>query len=298
MIRFESYDGNQFSISGITDQSKLPAEGKVVSVSVLERIGNGSIRIQIAGKTLIASGLNNFSSGDVFTARVRYSGSTLFLHPLPVASESLFDIFTRLGVPENPISSFLLSYFQSANFRLDSGIFRRVLSIAARFPGREKRAAEAATFLILHGIDPDDSLVLLIMDAFEGHAGGDDPTERDILSFINQKKDHERHWLVFPFKRTISNRTLTGSIRFLVDTGIDLLVQTALTVHDGKRKWEFDLDGDSCKYRFSPPLDTVIHDRIAVYLKEMLKVVGISQVLADFLSEDAGSSYSAIDLEI
>lgn len=298
MIHFESYDGNQFSISGITDQTALPAEGKIVSVSVLERKDNGSIYIQIGGKTLVASGLTRFSSGDVFSARVRYSGSTLFLHPLPIASENLSDIFTRLNVPENPVSVFLISYFQNANFRLDSGIFHRILSISARFPGRKKRAAEAAAFLILHGIEPDDTLVLLLIDAFEGRAGGEDQTERDILSFINQKKEHDRHWVVFPFKRVIAKRILSGSIRFLIDTGVDLVVETALTVHDGKRSWEFSLESDSCLYHFSPTLDTVIHDRIAVYLTQMLQGVGINHVSNDFLTKKTGSTYSGIDLEI
>lgn len=298
MIRFDSYDGSRFSISGITDLSKFPVDGKNVLVSVLEKISTGSMRIRIAGKTLVASGMNSFAPGDIFTASVRYSGSTLFLHPLPIASESGIDIFTRLEVPETPITSFLISYFQSANYRLDSAVFRSILSIVARFPQREKRAAEAAAFLILHGIEPNDRLVLLVMEAIEGRSGGDDPTERDILSFINQKKEHERHWVLFPFKRTVANRILTGSIRFLVDTAIDLVVKTAVTVNDGKQLWEFTLEDNSCVYRYTPPLETVIDSKIAVYLKEMLEAVGINTVSSEFLAGKTGSSYSGIDVEI
>lgn len=295
MIRFEPTPGTRFSLSGITDFSSFPADGQTARVRVLEPAGDGWFRIRIGGKTLVARGMPGITPGTEFSARISYSGSTVYIQPLPVSAEP--DVFARLGVPQTPVSSFLLAFFQTAQYRLESGLFRSVLSLASRFPGREKRAAEAAAMLILQGIDPDDRLVALLMDIIEGNAGGTDAGERDILAFINQKKGHDRHWLTFPFKRTIHGRTLTGSIRFLVDTALENMIQTRLTVNDGTRRWEFTLEDHSCTYVNDPQNDTVIMEKIALYLQQALAGTGITSVTYSPHDSDE-SGYSGIDVEI
>lgn len=295
MIRFEPTPGTRFSLSGVTDFSSFPADGQTARVRVLEPAGDGWLRIRLGGKTLVARGMPDMAPGTEFSARISYSGTTVFIHPL--ADSATQDIFTRLGIPQTPVSSFLLSFFQTANYRLESGVLKTILALSARFPGKEKRAAEAAAMLTLQGIEPDERLVAILMEIIEGNAGGTDAGERDILAFLNHKKGHERHWLAFPFKRTIHGRTLTGSIRFLVDTALENMIQTRLTVNDGTRRWEFTLEDHSCTYTHNPDFDAIIGERIALYLEEALEGTGISEITQS--PHDSGESvYSGIDVEI
>jgi len=291
----EPASGARFSLSGITDFTSFPADGSAVRVSVLERIDALRVRIRIAGQTFVAGGMANCTPGTEFTARIRYSGSTVFVQPLQGQPES--DVFARLGVPSTPVSTFLLTFFQGANYRLDTVKFRTILSVSAKFPGREKRAAEAAAILVMQGIDPDEQLVALLMNSIDGFSGGTDSEERDVLAFINQKKGHERHWMVFPFRKNISGRTITGSVRFLVDTALEAMVRTVLTVHDGKRAWDFVIEGDSCTYTHSPDPDTVTTEKVEQYLKRILSEAGISRVLRSQPGDDS-EVYSGIDVEI
>lgn len=295
MIQFEPTSGTRFSLSGITDFSAFPADGQTARVRVLEPAGDGWLRIQLGGKTLVARGMKGFAPGSEFSARISYSGTTVYIQPLSLSGEP--DIFARLDIPQNPVSSLLLSFFQTSQYRLDSALFRSILSLSSRFPGREKRAAEAAAMLVLQGIEPDDQLVSLFMDIIDGEAGGTDAGERDVLAFINQKKGHERHWLTFPFKRAVHGRILTGSLRFLVDTALESMLRTVLTVNDGKRRWEFVLEDHCCTYMNDPANDTVIAGKIEVYLKEAFAGTGITGVLHSSGNTD-GSGYSGIDVEI
>lgn len=295
MIRFEPTSGTRFSLSGITDFSSFPPDGQTARVRVLEPAGDGWLRIRLGGKTLVARGMQGFAPGTEFSARVSYSGTTVYIQPLPVSADS--DVFARLGIPQTPVSSFLLSFFQTAQYRLEPALFRSILSLSSRFPGREKKAAEAAAMLMLQGIDPDEQLLSLFMEIIEGNAGGSDDGERDILAFINQKKGHERHWLTFPFKRSICGRTLTGSIRFLVDTALESMIRTVLTVNDGKRRWEFVLEDNSCTYMNDPGINTVNAEKIGVYLEQALAAAGITNIV--YSPRDSGETgYSGIDMEI
>ncbi len=295
MIRFEPNAGTRFSIAGITDSTQLPADGETARVQVIEKAGEGWLRIRIGGKVLVASGMSGFPPGTEFSARIHYSGTTLYIHP--VQNNAGRDLFTRLGVPQTPVSSFLLSFFQTANYRLDSVLLKSILAQASRFPGREKRASEAAAILVMQGIDPEDRLVALMMEIIEGRSGGTDAGERDILAFINQKKGHERHWLTYPFKRTVEGRNLTGSIRFLIDTGLERMLRTVLTVHDGVRTWDFTLEDGLCIYTHTPEPDTVTTDKIVWYLQRALEHTGITGVRRGS-PETSGEPYSGIDVEI
>lgn len=295
MIRFEPNAGTRFSIAGITDSAQLPADGETARVQVIEKAGEGWLRIRIGGKVLVAGGMANFPPGSEFTARIQYSGTTLYLHP--VNQEADRNLLSRLGVPQTPVSSFLLSFFHTAKYRLDSGVFKSILAQSTRFSGREKRAAEAAAILVMQGIEPEDRLVLLLMEIIEGGAGGTDADERDILAFINQKKGHDRHWLTYPFKRVVHGRTLTGSIRFLIDTALERMLRTVLTVHDGVRTWDFTLEDRVCTYTHTPEPDTVTADKIVVYLQRALEQAGFTEVHRGS-PDDSASAYSGIDVEI
>ena len=258
------------------------------------KAGEGWLRIRIGGKVLVAGGMANF-------LRDPSSPREYNIPEQPCISirctRRLTEPFSRLGVPQTPVSSFLLSFFHTAKYRLDSGVFKSILAQSTRFSGREKRAAEAAAILVMQGIEPEDRLVALLMEIIEGGAGGTDADERDILAFINQKKGHDRHWLAYPFKRVVHGRTLTGSIRFLIDTALERMLRTVLTVHDGVRTWDFTLEDRVCTYTHTPEPDTVTADKIVVYLQRALEQAGFSEVHRGS-PDDSDSAYSGIDVEI
>jgi hypothetical protein len=214
--------------------------------------------------------------------------------------------FQRLGLPETPITAALIAFFRSINVRLDPSLVRGIAALAARFPGREARAAEAAAILAERGIEPDEESVARLLSCLEGTSGlpggegftgegsgagaeesGDqnsaqgDPhsgKSRRFLSFINAKKGSDFHWVIVPFAVALAGRPCRGSVRFLLDLARGMVTETRITVLDGRRTWDFDLSGGSCAFGAVPGFDGVQSERNRVYLLKALERAGIRAV--------------------
>lgn len=164
---------------------------------------------------------------------------------------SLSSLLYELGLPADNISLRLLSFFQESGIRFNKHSALKARLLAKRFPGREEAAAEAALLLTEKGINPDEASVAEITGLFYGERHKDGPPEREtsdsaavqsgetasvieslymdaerclslpagLLSFVNQYKTGDRHWVFLPFEYKNGDLLLNGVIRLLFSLG-------------------------------------------------------------------------------
>lgn len=313
MIQSGSYFREIVTLSGSSNLSRTVHDGDIVRVEVLDRRADGAFRVRIAGVTLSASDIGSRSPGDVFTARIRLSPASVFLHPLAPDAPIPQNLFAQLGIPETPVTGFLAAFFQSIRAKLDPSSIKTLSSIAARFPGKELRAAEAAALLSERGIEPSDAAVERLIRCLEGEgalsgemgssddgrgAASDDGKSRDFLSFVNMKKGHQFHWIVIPFRTVLSGLPSAGSIRFLLDTESRRVHGTRVTCVAGSHDWDFELAENECIFSATPPFDAVISAKFSVYLKCLMEKAGISSVHWRSASLGPESHVTQVDVRI
>lgn len=294
-------------LSGTGVLSGILRDGEVVRVEVLGGSSPGRVRVRLAGSVVNASDIRGVSPGDVFRARVRLASGAVLLTPLtddpPVAPRD-DSPFQRLGLPETPITANLIAFFRSINARLNPALVRGIASLAARFPGREPRAAEAAAILAERGIEPDEESVAHLLSCMEGAAaladgegsdGDDSGKSRRFLSFINAKKGSDFHWVIVPFSVALADRPCRGSVRFLIDLAKGTVSQTRVTCLDGRRTWDFELTGASCAFGAVPGFDSVHSERNQVYLLKALESAGIRAV-TELATRGQGGGLPKVDV--
>jgi hypothetical protein len=148
------------------------APGALVRVSVLSARADGTAHVRVGERVLVAASFSDHLPGSSFDARVRFSDGAMLLVPEPSSgSASPSTVFSSLGIPETPVSSFLVSFFRVTGLKLDSRLLVDILKISSRFHGKEARAAEAAALLAERGISIDDESVSRMIDLLEGKTG-------------------------------------------------------------------------------------------------------------------------------
>jgi hypothetical protein len=301
--------------------------GSVVRVSVLAALGDGTFRVSVEGRELVAAGMRGLHPGLSFSARVLVENGLFALSPvldspveLPAGTSPLF---ADLGIPETPVSTFLVSFFRTIEMKLDPALLRSIMKTAARFPGRELRAAEAAAILSERGISADDESVSELLDLIEGRfepsgagrdGGGPGESEdrpentresvnhaerrRAFCSFVNQKKGCNLHWVILPFSEDFAGRHCSGSVRFLVDLAACRTSETRVSFFEGLRCWDFTVAGKSCQFTAKPEFSPVVFGEFIVYLKCLMEKAGIERVSRQDGESGSLSSIKSVNLEI
>lgn len=282
---------------------ELPPDA-LVRVTVLSARGDGTARVRIGERTFVAAGLQRLVEGDSFDARISVVDDAVFVTPERERIDGGgADVFRSLGLPETPVSAFVVSFFRTIGRRLDPASLRSVLKSAARFPHKELRAAEAAAILVERGISPDDATVermLRVMDGAGSDAGNDEDCEhdRDFCAFVNHKKGQDLHWIVIPFRNDIAGTPCAGSIRFLLDTTRNRSVECRISVRAGSHDWDFSLTDAECTYAVNPEFPSVVFGQLVVYLRRCLEDAGITSVKAAYPGGYTLDNIKSIDLEI
>lgn len=304
MIRPDTPEQFLYSLKGVSSLSRLVPDGSVVSIEIIGKEPSGGTQVRIAGKIITAQGIPGLNPGDILKVRVSFSGTTIFLHPLNFKKETTISNFSgRLGLPETEVSEYLISFFQNIHARLDQRFLNPLIRLTARFPGKEKHAAEAAAILSERGIEPSFESVSHLLDAIEGRSNTESSdengfSERDFLSFINHKKGQERHWIIIPFKRVIEGCACSGSIRFLIDTRNLSHIETRITYIENAHTWDFSISDGVCQFTANPPFKSVIFEKFVIYLKDILLKSGITGVTYYLPGVKTQSLIKPVDLEI
>lgn len=306
MIRADPYGQFYFPVRGFAGGLPVLRDGAIVDVEVIGPAREGGLQVRIAGRVLVAAGNGAVNPGETLAMRVKVVDGTVFLRPLSLPAQSSPSILAELGLSESPVASFIVSFLGASGVRFDPVKIRLFSKLAARFPGAEEAAAEAAILLDRSGIEPTEASVarlLLLLDGDPGSFAGDgrEPEgegDRDLLAAVNRQREEGRQWIVVPFSRPIEGRPWAGSVRFLVDLDAHTTIETRVTARDADRRWSFILADGACRFTANPAFDSVALGKFIVYLKEALAPSGVTGVSWDVSGGSAASGFPRVDLEI
>lgn len=282
-------------LSGSSSTSSLFSfrSGETVKAHVIGSDSSGKLLLNIAGKTIAATGMKHFQSGDVFQAKVVITGSTVFLQPVSEFSNSSPSLLIQLGLPNTPLHQYVLSFLQGLQVRLIPEKIQNFVRIAAKFPGKEKEAVKAAAILDERDIELSEKNILVFISAIEGRLLEDD---RDFIAYVNKKAGASRHWIVLPFQKRIVNTDYRGSVRFLLDLVSSKTIETGITFINEDLRWEFSLTAEQCICSTDPLFNTNLADTIIVYLKELLAEFNIFDI--SFRSLDGEYKTEGVDVQV
>jgi hypothetical protein len=181
-------------------QGKVFAEGERVLVRVLGRTG-GKYAVSCGGGTFFAESAKTLRKGDSFPALIKYQDGKIHLVPqtdsarnAPQSLEgrggedaippALASFLSELGVPADAVSLTLVQFLRQFGCKFDAAAVSRARNLAAKFPGREKQAAEAALYALEKGIDADERMIKKILEAHDSgesaaHNNNDESAARD-----------------------------------------------------------------------------------------------------------------------
>lgn len=282
-------------LSGINSSSTIFSfkSGEIVSAEVIGSDSSGKLLLKIAGKTIAATGIKHFQSGDIFQAKVLVSGSTIFLQPLSNLLHSPSSLVTQLGLPDTPIHIFLVNLLQSMQIRLIPEKIQYLARISSKFHGKEKEAATAAAILEERGIELSEKNIAIYISALEGRLLEED---RDFIAYVNRKSGVTRHWIVLPFEKTIATIECCGSVSFLLDLSSSKIIEACILLTTDQQHWSFTLTETNCVCNTDPLFNPVSTDKFTVYLKEILVKFNIVDVI--FQSLDVKFKSKGVDVEV
>ena len=235
-------DGGRYTVS---------FAGRRFSVLSRQALGIGSafradVRVEKGQVLLVPRRTVPFSAlgGEDSSAGVRRFSS---LHE--AGGEKLSVFLEQMGLPFDDVSFRSVQFFQENGMRFDGRLALKARTIAKHFKGREEDAAEIALFLLQKGMEIDENTILYLLDILQrdqssnenhsgrfsellqnegGSAGNFLPFFYEnasellslpfgLLSFLNQYKNGNKHWLILPFEYCINSTKFAGVIRVFLN---------------------------------------------------------------------------------
>ncbi|MBP5576945.1 MAG: hypothetical protein J6X67_09315 [Treponema sp.] len=198
------YVQNNIFLNSHSPQNVLLKEGQSVFVRVLADNGGGQYTVSFANSRFNVSCQTKLSLGQTFNANVHFGADgKILLEPFSnVASgatlgaganvgalsspyggnggnannanfSSLYNMLSAEGFVPDELSARLFLFLQQTGVRIDRTLMAKARSLALRFPGKERQAAEAAALLMEDGIDASEVNVKKVLELFYGDASGD-----------------------------------------------------------------------------------------------------------------------------
>lgn len=278
--------------SGQDRLSRLGREGTVHVVRVLNRLEGDRARVSVDGKPFVARIPPLYIEGSSFKAVVIRNGGLLTLIPqgpvhegatskqtsVPVRDlASPVHLAARLGLPQSPEVLSLINFYSAMGNRLEPARIRKLAALAARFPGKEEDAAEAAAMLDSQGEEPDErkisELASLLRGGEERSDHNPDDSGETLIDGLSENKSGAR-WVVIPFSRN-TGMGYAGSLRFLMEekTGMVRGMRIGAVIDGISVRCE--LDGENPSFSVNPQIPAVILEKTEVYFKSVLSAAGI-----------------------
>ncbi|MDR2898198.1 MAG: hypothetical protein LBU99_05220 [Spirochaetaceae bacterium] len=296
-------------------------DGGSVFVRVLEKSGSDAV-VSLNGVRIQVSSELDLKSGDNFRAEIRIRNNTLYLHPLvenvgaAALSDEAAQFFARTGLPADGISLRLVQLFQQLGVGVHTENAEKARRLAARFPGRESEAAEAALQLLEKGIEPfpsDIAGLLLSMQGGDVYQDADSGFDREsseeeepeilkriydrfseldrtpgVLTLFNHlngsSSDRRNHWIVLPYNIEIGGNETRGALAFLVDTVEQKTLRVSVSAESAGERWLFYLligeshnGGRKIEFCRFPPIP---NDERDLVIKRFVKILSLQETTA------------------
>ena len=250
--------GGQYTVSFANSRFNVSCQSKLS----LGQTFNASVHLGADGKILLepfSKMAGGASLGSVGTGANVVTGANVGALSSPYGGNadfsSLYNMLSAEGFVPDELSAKLFLFLQQTGVRIDRTLMAKARSLALRFPGRERQAAEAAALLMEDGIEASDSTVKKVLELFYGdrgggnggRSGGDKSSEgqqdddkdseasaKDVnflkkiysgglgskagfLTYLNQVRGSDNHWIFLPYEWKCGDRLFTGIIRILLN---------------------------------------------------------------------------------
>ena len=221
------------------------SEGSQVFVRVLSDSADGKTLVSLLGSRVTVQSREPMAQGESFPAAVhlREDGTielSRLSSPTPSSTEfrgqmqgmeALYALLASEGFVPDAVNARIFQFMFQSGIKIDSSIMKKARAIASRFPGKEEKAAEIAALLLEEGIDPDDGMILTLLDLCGGQYGsqegqqgqdqkdrqtkGDEetdfgflekiygktiPDKTGLLTYLNQISRGRQHWIFLPYE--------------------------------------------------------------------------------------------------
>ena len=247
-------------LSQIGVNRQVLKEGSSVLVRVIADRGNGKYEGSVAGVRVQLTSAKPLRAGDTFTATIGVKNGSIVVTPKEasgmaglqgaaeialqfneVSESQLLSLLESLGLPADNLSSTILQSFKQMGLKMDTALANKIRSLALRFGGKEKSAAEILSLLAQKGIEADEAEIKDLLSLLEREenqvvegstkqkpeSADKEKTKEKLINRINST---EGSWYLLPFElvelsgHTEDRRLILGGgcIRLLFDSSAAL----------------------------------------------------------------------------
>ncbi len=211
-----SIQSARLSQAGINRQ--ILKEGSSVLVRVISDRGNGKYEGSVAGIRVQLTSSKALQPGQTFTASISIKNGSIVVRPKDIAmsgsglagqielqfnevsQSQLFSLLEALGLPADNLSTSILQSFKQMGLKLDSSLANKIRSLALRFSGKEKSAAEILSLLAQKGLEADEEEIKALLYFLESENDSSLQNSEHKENLINRINSKEGSWCLLPFE--------------------------------------------------------------------------------------------------
>ncbi|AIN93845.1 hypothetical protein H0R90_01830 [Treponema putidum] len=226
-----------FTASRRADSGSMSLKnGDIVNAKILSLKTDGAARIFFNGNIFEGNVSGSLKEGDSLKMRVIIDSDRVLLIPEKGnETSSAKDVFSKLGIPQNELTSSILAFFTAMESRLDQKSINRIFNFLYKKTGKPAGKASlkekeknvfAASLIENKGIELSDELFSQIYAAVFG--GGREKNDDEVLEMLNHLKGEGLHWIILPFDRDFDSSKASGSLALLLDISLKELKSLVL----------------------------------------------------------------------
>ena len=263
-----------------TSVHKVLTEGSSVPVRVTRGLGGGRYEGFVAGVRVNFTSERALKAGDTFSAVVNGRDGKIILTPQTqtgavlqnldfqmneMTSGHLASLLQSAGLASDSLSSSILQMFTQTGLKIDTQLMSRIRSLALRFGGKEKSAAELLVMLAEKGLSADEEEIKQFLLQLAGELSwqeaelDSDAKQKNHDKLINRFNGKDGAWYLLPFELVqyeggipseegLKSVLGGGNLRLLFDSGKMLKLMNLDCLYRRKR-YVFSLDYESGKCR-------------------------------------------------
>ena len=283
----------QLSRAGVGRQ--ILQNGSSVLVRVISDRGGGKYEGSVAGVRVNISSARPLKPGETFTAIINAKDGTIYLNPKDAAVAAMTMSFTEVqesalmeylassGLPSDSVSVSVLQLLKQMGLKIDAGMLVKLRSLALRFTGKEKAAAELLAVISEKGIEASEEelkqLLILLEGDFDENEKNQPSEDNKGKNLLNKINSTAGAWYLLPFELVQLPDTVTGNgcIRLLMDSSRQLkLLNLEAAYQNHKYLFSLSYEGKKLSSVHFNVSDVLSADDEIISLKKRFMAAGIN----------------------
>ena len=289
---------------------KVLTEGASVPVRVTRGLGGGRYEGFVAGVKVSFTSEHPLKAGDTFSAIVNSKDGKIILTPQTqtgavlenldfqikeMTSGRLASLLQNAGLSSDILSASIFQMITQTGLKIDVQFMSRIRSLALRFCGKEKSAAEILLMLAEKGLSANEDEIKQLLLQLAGELSWKEAdqdsaaNQKNHEKLINRLNGKEGAWYLLPFELVQYEGGLVsaegvksvlggGNLRLLFDSGKMLKLMNLDCIYRSKR-YVFSLDfegGKCCNVHFNTGDSGESENQIAEKLKKLFLVADMA----------------------